>query len=240
MKNYRKIACGLFIFISSLLSAQSHTGSKKKKSFHKQLNEITTAQIIYLKNGALLVRLKNNDIALSALRKSGNNVQADKIEKKQVEINRNIIDAFHQQFNFCPVYFFYSNYSEAVKKKDFDNVVFLNDSLQPDPSIKFTKKSFLIAHFGVVLQDTAQYLENSTIEQNGNFSVKQTKTYYGGPSFGYEGLVISSDTFVQLRHPFPYFVRTRDSELKKKLLNRVIRKMNKQLIQFYNIRSTTV
>lgn len=192
-----------------------------------------------MKEGALFVRLKTNERALAVLRENGKTAQADALEKKQKEINQNIIGAFRQQFNFCPVYFFFSNYSAALKEKKMDAVVFLNDSLQPDPAITFSRSNFFIADFGVVLQDTAKYIENRALVPDENFSVKETKTYYGGPSFGYEGLVISSDAFVQLRSPFPYFQRTHDSQLKKKLLARVIKRMNKRLHKFYNNQPVT-
>lgn len=237
--NYRMVVSGMFIFVSTFLVAQNNT-KINKKGFHKQLQERSTEQIHQLKDGALLVCLKTNELTLASLRKNGKTVQADALEKNQAAINQNIITAFREQFNFCPVYFFYSNYSPAIKDRKFDNVVFLNDTLQPDPTIKFSKKSFLIAHFGVVLQDTAKYLEGREIVSDGNFSVKEIKTYYGGPNFGYDGLVISSDAFVQLRSPFPYFQRTFDSKLKRKVLNRVVKRMNKRLTSFYNSRSSTV
>ena len=233
--NYKLIVSGVCVFISSWMYAQSE--SKKEKNFHKTLYATTTMQINQLKNGALLVRLKTNALALEALRKSGKEQQANALERNQAEINRNILEAFQGKFKFCSVYFFFSNYSEAVKNKTFDRVVFLNDNLQPDSTIKFTKGTFLVADFGVIEQDTARYAENTLIIPDDNFSVKQSKTYYGGPSFGYEGLIIRSDALVQLRHPFPYFVRTYDSKLKKKVVNHAVRKMNKKLNHFYNKRS---
>lgn len=235
----RIIITSTLIFNAAVLIAQSKVGSKHK-SFHKKLEETSTSQIHQLKEGALFVRLKTNELMLTSLRKEGKTVQADELEKKQAIINQNIITTFRKEFNFCEVYFFNSNYSAAIKDKKFENVVFLNDMLQPDPSIKFSKKNFFIADFGVVLQDTAKYLENREVVADGNFSVKETKTYYGGPSFGYDALVISSDEFVQLRNPFPYFQRTFDAKLKKKVLNRVIKRMNKRLNSFYNSRSTAV
>jgi hypothetical protein len=232
------IISGLFIFIYTASFSQNTVGTEKKKSFHKQLKATTTVQINQLKDGALFVRLKTNENVLAALKKSGNTAQIAAVEKKQAEINHTIIAAFREQFNFSPVYFFYSNYSTAIKNKDFNHVIFLNDSLQPDTTIKFKKQHLFIADFGVVEQDTARYLENQPLEADGNFSVKRTNTYYGGPSFGYEGLIIRSDAFVQLRHPFPYFIRTHDAALKKKVVNTVVKKMNKKLHKFYRKRNT--
>lgn len=234
----RIIIASALVFSAPVLIAQSKTESKKK-SFHKQLQETSTAQINELKDGALLVRLKTNELAISALRKNGQSSQADAVEKRQAQINKNIIEAFHKEFNFCPVYFFYSNYSTTLKNKELDKVIFLNDSLQEDPAIKFKKSYFLIAEFGTVEQDTAKYVADRALESDGNFSVQETKTYSGGPSFGYEGLLIRSDKFVQLRHPFPYMVRTHDASLvKKKVVNKIVRTMNKKLVKFHDQRKS--
>ncbi|HRG53901.1 MAG TPA: hypothetical protein PLL00_13790 [Bacteroidia bacterium] len=231
--NCRLIFSGLFVFASTFLAAQNDK-QLKQKSFHKQLKETSTAQIHQLKNGALLVRLKTNELAISALNKNGQSSKAEAVEKKQAQINKNIIAAFKKEFNFCPVYFFYSNYSTAIKNREFDKVIFLNDSLQSDATIKFVQPNFFIAEFGTVEQDTAKYVADRILEPNGNFSVKETKTYSGGPSFGYEGLLIRSDQFVQLRHPFPYMVRTHDAPLvKKKVVNKMVRTINKKLTKFY-------
>ena len=100
-----------------------------------------------------------------------------------------------------------------------DKVVFLNDSLKPDSSIKFVNKTFLVAEFGRLEQDTAKHFSHYTYEHDENFSVKQVSHYYGGPNSGLDGLIISSDQLIQLRHPFPYFVRTLDPMPKVNVLN---------------------
>jgi hypothetical protein len=230
-----KFLIGLsLLFIAPCGVSQEVQTKKKKTSFSKQLQASTKEQIIQLKNGALLVRLKTRTNAITALRKIGKNVQADVVEKQQAEFNLNIIDAFKKNFNFCPTYFFYSDYSDNIKEKQFDKVTFLNDSLRPDPTIKFDAKGFLIAEFGTVEQDTAKYYSYNSTEADGNFSVKRVDHYNGSPSFSYDGLIIRSDKFIQLSHPFPYFVRTRDPRPKKKKLEKVVKTMNKNLASFYN------
>ncbi|HET6227942.1 MAG TPA: hypothetical protein VFF27_16780 [Bacteroidia bacterium] len=220
-----------FIFTVNSLIAQNNS-TQKKKNFHKQLKETTTAQIKQLENGALLVRLKTSQNAISGLRARGMDKQADAVEKKQAWENQNIINAFREYYKFSPVYFFYSYDSHFIKNKSLDSVVFIDDQLHLDPSIKLNQQRFLVADFGVVEQDTATYFDHYSLQSDGNYNVKQVKNYYGGPSFGYEGLIIRSEDLIQLRHPFPYFVRTHGSDLKKKLVNRVVRKMNKKLQKF--------
>jgi hypothetical protein len=227
-----KILIGLFLFFISIPGISQDT-NKKKTNFRKQLQASAKEQIYQLKNGALLVRLKTRTNAIAALRKMGENAKADAVQQQQASFNSDIIMAFRKNFNFCPVYFFYSDYSDTIKAKQFDKVIFLNDSLHPDPAVKFKEKSFLIADFGTVEQDTAKSYSYSSLEPDRDFSVKKVDHYNGGPSFSYDGLIIRSEQFIQLRHPFPYFVRTRDSRPNKKKLNKTVKAMNKKLIAFY-------
>jgi hypothetical protein len=150
------------LFISAPGIAQNI--EKKKKKFKQELHASTKEQIHQLKNGALLVRLKTRTNAIVALRKMGEHTKADAIQQQQAAFNSDIIHAFRKNFNFCPVYFFYSDYSDTIKAKRLDKVVFLNDSLQPDPTVKFEKKNFLIADFGTVEQDTAKTYSYSSME----------------------------------------------------------------------------
>jgi hypothetical protein len=222
-----------FLILCNFGIAQENTQVKKKVSFKKQVNAAAKVQINQLKNGALLVRLKTKKPTIAALRKIGREKQAIAMEEKQAKFNVDIIKAFKLNFNFCPTYFFYSDYSIKVREKEFDKVVFLNDSLKPDSSIKFLNTSFLVAEFGVLQQDTARHISHYTYESAKNFSLKQETHYYGGPSLGLDGLIISSDQLIQLRHPFPYFNRTLDPMPKSSVLNRAVRKMNKKLHKFY-------
>ena len=235
-----KIIVGFFLLFISITGVSQETHVKKKKiSFRKQLNASTKEQINQLKDGALLVRLKTKKLGITALRKLGKNEQADEIEKKQAEFNLNIISAFKTNFNFCPTYFFYSDYSTNVKENQFDKVIFLNDSLRPDTTIKFENKKFLVAEFGTIEQDTVKYFSNYSYEQKENWSVKKASNYSGGPDFGCDALIIRSDKLIQLRHPFPYFIRTREPLPRKQVLNRTVKTMNKKLTKFYKRKNKT-
>lgn len=231
-----KILIVLFLlFISAVGISQETPVKKKKTSFRRQLKASTKVQINELKDGALLVRLQTKKNAINALRKIGKNTQADELEKKQAEYNSNIISAFKTKFIFCPTYFFFSNYSKNIREKEFDQVVFLNDSLLADTTLKFDNKKFLIAEFGTIEQDTAKYFSYHSIEPdpNNNWSVKKVNNYYGGPNMGFEALIIRDDKFIQLRHPFPYFIRTRNKMPKKRILVKAVKRMDKKLFKFY-------
>lgn len=229
-----KIIIGLLLlFISSAgFSQETHT-KKKKIRYRKQLNAITKVQINELKDGALLVRLKTKKNSIAALQKIGKNEAAEKLELKQAAYNLNIVTSFKKYFTFCPTYFFYSDYSTNIKEREFDKVLFLNEKLQADSSIKFVYKTFLTADFGTIEQDTVKYFANYSMEQDKNLGTQKVKTYNGGPDFGFDALIIRNDKFIQLRDPFPYFERTRDPMPNKRKLEKVIKKINKRFFKFY-------
>jgi len=231
MYQLRILIC--LLLLSSIAIAQESNKGKKKISLRKQLKATTKVQINELKNGALLISLKTKKLTITALRKTGRNTQADKLEKKQAQLNASIMAAFKSKFNFCPTYFCFSDYIIHAKERELDKVVFLNDSLKPDTNIKFVYRTFLVAEFGKVQQDTAKYLSHTTLEPDNNFSVSQVNHYYGGPNPGFDALIISSDQLIQLRRPFPYYVRTRDAMPKKRVIDKAVSKMNKKLHKFY-------
>lgn len=235
-KRMNKILIVLWLLIISATGISQETLTKKKKtSFRRQLKISTKVHINQLKEGALLVRLQTKKNGINALRKIGKNIQADELEKKQADYNLNIINAFKTNFNFCPTYFFLSDYSTNISGRQFNKVIFLNDSLLADTTIKFENKNFLTAEFGTIEQDTAKYFSYHSIESdpNINWSVKKVSNYYGGPDMGFEALIIRNDKFIQLRHPFPYFVRTHNKMPKKRILIKAVKRMNKKLFKFY-------
>lgn len=214
MSIFRIATLTLLVFLSVVTFGQESENSvdTKQTNVTKEQNNpshIRTPvqageQINQLKNGALLVRLQTKNKSISALRKNGNDKLADKIETEQKSRNMEIVSAFKAGFNFCPVYFFFSDDSQNIRERQFDKVVFLSKSLLPDTTIKFTKDHFLTAEFGTTDGDT---------------------------SFG--ALIIKSDQLIQLKRPFPYYVRTFGSLPIKRSAYKTVKKMNKKLHQFY-------
>jgi len=232
MKMKNVIAVILMLVTSTTLPAQDTTGVTRKTTNQNQSGNVPKQQINQLHDGVLLVRLATRKNAIDALRKNGNDAQANQIENRQAEINKQIISAFRSNFDFCRIYFFYSDYSKEVMEKRFDHVKFLNDSLTPDPTITFDGKNFLTAEFASVEQDTSKYFDNYRTVSEETGPEKQS-AYYGGSELGFEALIIKSDVFIQLRRPFPYYVKANGAPEDKKKTNNVIRKMNKKLHDFY-------
>jgi hypothetical protein len=203
-------------------------GSRK----HDLMNART--QITALKNGALLVRLPTRKHSIEALRRGGDNELADRIEAEQKIRNQQLIGTFAQYFDFCPVYFFFSDRSEAILSRQFSKLQFVNEGLDVDSTIMLTSDHFLTAEITTIAQDTTQYYSHPGNEHHDHFTYDHVKRYYGSPAMGFEALVIKSDQFIQLKRPFPYYVRTFSSLPFKRGIRKTVSRMNRKLHSYYD------
>ena len=94
--------------------------------------------------------------------------------------------------------------------------LFFSDKLVGNSDIRFTGNHFLTSEFGNLKQDTAKYYSHNSYEPDDDGNLKQVSHYYGGTHMGFGALIMMSDQFIQLRKPFPHYVRTFDSLRKKK------------------------
>ncbi|MBL4593567.1 MAG: hypothetical protein JKX68_07110 [Flavobacteriales bacterium] len=203
----------------------------KRKNIKKTKEEAKIKaenQILDLKNGVLIVRLSTKKKSIAAMRKANKNKLADKTESKLHTRNQHIINAFRTNFNFCPVYFFYSDYSKHIKNNQLDSVVFLNDSLQLDFNIKINAKKFLTAELGITEPDNKKYSSTTGIEKG-----EKTTTYYGGSGVTITGLIMKDQQFEQLRKPFPYYIREFVGLPFHRAIHKMVIKMNNDLKRFY-------
>jgi hypothetical protein len=223
----------LFLFTLSQASGYVPEKSRNKKTSHrKQAKAIVKEQINKLKDGALLVRLQTKANTIAALREMGDEELSDEVNEKQLNYNKGIITAFKNNFTFCPVYFFYSNYSDSILAGQINGIVFVNDNLQPDTTIKLNNGNFLTAEFGMMEQDTAKYFSNYYYYPGENGPERKSE-YYGTPNMRGNVLKIMSDHLVQLKRPFPYYVKTFDSLPFKRKLSKTVLRMNKKLLSCY-------
>ena len=110
--------------------------------------KVVSAQTIDIKNCVVLVRLKTSKNKINALREIKRFNEADEVKAKQRKMNLEIIEAFKKEFDFCPVYFFYSNCSDEIINKNFKGCI-LNEKLLTDTSFNTIIKDFIIAEFDV-------------------------------------------------------------------------------------------
>jgi hypothetical protein len=188
------------------------------------------AQIAGLKNGVLLVRLKTRQHTLAALRNGGSERLADRLEAEQSYQNRLMIASFQENFDFCPVLFFFSDQSEMILAQQLSQIRFVNGDLQEDTTIALTSTYFLTAEIATLVQDTTQYYAHEYL--SGADHSRRIR-YHGGPAMGFEALVIKSDQLIQLKRPFPYYVRTFSSLPFKRGIRKTVMRMNRQLHRYH-------
>lgn len=220
----------LIFFISIQVSAQEKNDGMSET---KWIDQIMKEQISILKNGALLVRLKTKENSINALREIGDTVKANLIIENQNRFNKTIISAFRKNYTFSPVYFFLSSFSDTIRNHKLNDVVFVNDQVVPDPSVKPNASQFLTAEFGNVSQDTASYLSGTYLAHTED-GLKRDESYYGGTDTKIQAIVIMSDKFIQLCDPFPYYSRVRQTNPAQKDLDKATKKLNENLINYYN------
>ena len=205
-----------------VLSAQNEVDSNYDRYSY------SVNQKIKLAAGVLLVRLETKQRKIDLLKEYGYVDEAEIVFSEQKMKNLEIVRSFTEDFTFCPSLFFYSDHSEEVLHKDFSSPFFLDSNLEIDESIKLSTENYLIAEFGNVQQDTLSVRD--FYYQNGN---KRKPSYWGSPNFHFGALVVMSDEFIQLRHPFPNYVRTFDSlPLFERAIDKTIKRLDKKLLAY--------
>lgn len=191
--------------------------------------EIAKTQIKELKEGILLVRLHTKQPVIDAMLEKGLTNKADYISAKQEVKNKEIVAAF-KGFEFCKVYFFYSQFSDSLKNGNYENITILNDSLLPT-EVELT--NFYIADFGNVKKN----YENDTTNVKRNELAKKgregKKKYKGGSNLSIRAMVISDSQFNQLKSPFPFYTRFHPTPLHDLTYEQVVEKMEEKLNEFY-------
>lgn len=188
---------------------------------HRLKGNVAKAQINALKNGgALLIRLKTNALAIHTLKAAGNMDLATQIERETYTNNKHMVRAYTKQFTFCPVYFFYSTYSDSIKHKSL-HAVFLDTNLVIDPSIVCNAQFYLIAEQGGLCSSSLGLVPESkanNITEKGS----EVKTVFA---------VVKNRYFIQLHAPFPYYQKGSGNKFKN--YEEYVKKFNKRLTDFY-------
>lgn len=75
-------------------------------------------------SSTLLVRLQDKSLSLKSLEAKGKTKEAERLRQIQYQENREILLSFKNTFDFCPVLFFYSSNSDAIRNGNFEGVLF--------------------------------------------------------------------------------------------------------------------
>ena len=86
-------------------------------------------------------------------------------------------------------------------------------------------------------KDVKYFIGEFTSIEKYNEKDKGKETY--STSLGFEALIIKDKNFIQLKKPFPYYVRTFSSLFRpiKRTKSETVRKMNNDLISYYKLHS---
>ncbi len=186
--------------------------------FSKLREPVARAQVVSLKNGALLVRLKTNSATISRLKSAGNIDLATQGERETFLANKLIIRAYKYNFDFCPVYFFTADFSDSVKHKNIKGI-FVDSNLVRNESIVCDAAFYLVAEQGSVYDSSLGMLTE----------LQAQKATEKGTPVVEATVVFKNRYFFQLNKPFPYY---QQGHLLKKIPDHV-KRMNKNLHAFY-------
>jgi hypothetical protein len=106
------------------------------------------------------------------------------------------VSAFNEYFNFAKVYFFYADDTDKIKARQ-EGVVFVNHLMQADPSIAPNLDAFMVAEFGP-LEGETRVIPGDTLVPLPDHVQGETLE---------RALVVRDANFMQMRSPFPYYVR---------------------------------
>jgi hypothetical protein len=178
--------------------------------------------IVALKDGVILVRIHSRSREINYYEKYSNFKEVKRIETKTNAFNKDLIKAFRSTVDICPVYFFEDTFSTAIVAGDIEKVIFYNDSLTLDPTIKISKSNFFIAELGVTEGDTSGYRSDYIITNNDKGTVREVRLHNDG-NLNISAFVIRDRNFVMLHGPFPYYSKIMGKtpsffRMKKKLL----------------------
>ena len=140
-----------------------------------------------LKDGVLLVRLQTGNSKVEALKKAGLSEKAEAARNAADARNLRIQKALKEHFDYCPVYFFYSDKSEEILAGNFESVTDIEFKKAQNP--KFKEGKWLMGDFGLTQNAVDLSTDRETIPS---------------ASKGLYSFVIKNRHFVQLEEPFPY------------------------------------
>lgn len=167
---------------------------KTHEKFRKRRMAVSAWQINQLKRGALVVRLKTNNLLISQLKKRGDDHLAEKARLEQAAININTMRAYLNHYKFSKVYFIYSHSTDSLLTGTRSGI-FADTSLQVNPSIRMNEDFYLLAETDFVYNSSIGFIR----EDSARHVVEA-----GNPSSSEFPIVVKNKYGHQLKGPFPY------------------------------------
>lgn len=198
-----KFIAFLFLTFSFATFSQERATIKRLRKDKEICKAFAEKSIQEISGGVLLVRLNFRQRQIDYLNNREDSIAAKQVRKKAMSVNKKIVDAFSEKFDFCTVYFFKMADSKHLKNQDFDSLTFYDHSFQEVENTGIEADNYLIGEFGRIKQDTSKYYNDDRIDLSVEKS--KTKVYSGGSKNGREAFVIMDRNFQQIQKPFPYF-----------------------------------
>ncbi len=197
------------------------------------LPQTSRQQIKEMKEGVMLVRLKTSEKVIEGLKDAGLFDKAKEVRQEQKEENQEIAAAYHKSFDFCPVYFFYSDCSGKVREGNFEDCL-MDHNLEKMKSVPEIGDNYFISEFSHVRKTDPVYFDKNIMAYDTTgYKIKQ-KTYYGGTELGPDAVIIMDRHFRQLRGPFPSYVRTYEGfPILRRKKPKAVAKLNESLQEYY-------
>lgn len=216
----------------SFIYAQEPVTVERLKNDREKRRGSAIENIRELKEGALLVRLDQQERRIDYYQKYNNENEVRKIKAKALKENLAIINAFKTYYKFGNVYYMAMEDSRLLLEGKIDQIRFYNDSGQVDKRIVPSEVNFFVADFSYVEQDTSIFLSSYTPTPN-DPNNPRGETYFGGSKTSKPALVIRNDNFQQLRDPFPFYTSYSPFGKVSKKFRLPVKRLQEQLEIFY-------
>ncbi|MES2679391.1 MAG: hypothetical protein V4635_05870 [Bacteroidota bacterium] len=177
---------------------RDYKDKKQFERFNKRRAAIGAWQINQLKEGALVVRLRTNNLLINQLLKEGDTILAREKQIETAGINLNTIKAYTYNYNFSKVYFIYSGSSDSLMNGVRKNI-FLDTNLQVDPAIVMNESFYLLAERDQAYNSTIGFVkeDSARLVKEEGYGVKEM------------AVVVKNKYGHQLKRPFPYVAADR-------------------------------
>lgn len=96
-----------------------------------------------VKTNGICFRLMDYKQRIEYFEKQGQPQRAEEERRKQREYNRYVQKLFRENFDFCPVYFFYASENDALLQ---GQMVLLNENMETDSTISLPAKIHIAAY----------------------------------------------------------------------------------------------
>lgn len=140
---------------------------------------------------AVLVQLRSEHNRVAALSKARRYEDRDEVIHDAEEVRQRMILDFHNNFTYCPVYYYIDTNVEQIRQKKFYHVLY-DDSgrLVNEPVINGNSDDYVIAYYGYPVSQSRQ----DRIQTETSRYISDPLTPFG------RGLVILNDKFLQLTY----------------------------------------